>query len=376
MILCAKTLHAHGEAHARRGPVAAVVGVALVALGLSVLWPDSASARDPVGPESETRRIASVRARGDLDFDLLDNEACEGCHPDVAREWEGSLHQRAYTNSAFQASHAREPLPFCQTCHAPRATQFPARTKAAAAGIDCVTCHVRDGILVAGPGPAEHDAPHPVERLAELGAPEGCGTCHQFEFPRKSGRRPGSLMQKTVDEHAASEYSSMDCADCHMTSVTRAGGRSGSSHRFHVSRNPAFMRAALDVEARRLDANRIELMLEPNEVGHFFPTGDLFRRVELKITARDAAGDVVHQEVKYLARHFPARSAGRFFADEPDDRLRGPTALSFELPGVDVGHAIDWQVTYQRVGERNPAHPEDSEVVGSIELAAGRLERP
>ncbi len=343
----------------------------LLAAAVAWLWsvPGTATAGD--GPDDEATRTRDVK---DDRIDLLDNDGCVDCHPGVAREWEGSLHRRSYTNSAFQASHEREPLEFCQTCHAPRATEFPAEPAAAQAGIDCVTCHVQDGQLVAGPGPASHAAPHMVVRQPQLGAPSGCGDCHQFEFPRKAGRRPGALMQKTLDEHTDSDFAGMDCADCHMdTSRRLSDGRRGRNHGFDVSRNPEFMRRALLSEASRPQAARVELVLEPNEVGHFFPTGDLFRRLELVVEARDARGNLVHREQRYLARHFPAQSVGRFFPDEPDDRLRGRTEFAFDLPGVTAQHRVRWSVTYQRVGERDPAAPERSEVVGAIELAAGEL---
>lgn len=341
-------------------------GLVLAAVGLR-----SGTAAAGDGPDDEATRIEQVKRDA---VDLLDNDGCVDCHPGVAREWEGSLHRRSYTNSAFQASHQREPLPFCQTCHAPRAEQFPAEAKAAEAGIDCVTCHVQDGQLVAGPGPSQHAAPHMVVRRPELGAPEGCGDCHQFEFPRKAGRRPGALMQQTLNEHAGSDLSAMDCADCHMdTSRQLSDGRRGRNHGFDVSRNEAFMRDALLSEASRPRADQLALTLEPNAVGHFFPTGDLFRRLEIVVEARRPSGELVHREQKYLARHFPAEGSGRFFPDEPDDRLRGRTTFEFDLPGASSGDEIRWKVTYQRVGERDPARPHESEVVGAIELATGTL---
>ena len=49
------------------------------------------------------------------------NALCEGCHEEVAREWRGSLHRRAYVDRSFAESLAREPDPFCRGCHAPEA---------------------------------------------------------------------------------------------------------------------------------------------------------------------------------------------------------------------------------------------------------------
>jgi hypothetical protein len=60
------------------------------------------------------------------------------------------------------------------------------------------------------------------------------------------------------------------------------------SHAFVASRDPAFVRQAVRVQAVRDDATTILLTLSPGNVGHAFPTGDLFRRL---VVVAEVPGD-------------------------------------------------------------------------------------
>src|SRR5437867_1735558 len=72
-----------------------------------------------------------------------DNKACEHCHADIAREWRGSLHAGAWTDSVFQQAYAIEPVAFCRGCHAPEADPSAEPPRGAQhVGIGCTTCHV------------------------------------------------------------------------------------------------------------------------------------------------------------------------------------------------------------------------------------------
>ncbi len=92
------------------------LGLALAALVVTVTAPGRAEPADP-------------------------NAGCAGCHATIAAEWEGSSHHRSATNDAYVAQLAREPLPFCRGCHAPRADAArPTPAAIAERGIGCVDC--------------------------------------------------------------------------------------------------------------------------------------------------------------------------------------------------------------------------------------------
>jgi hypothetical protein len=78
------------------------------------------------------------------------NDACEGCHVEVAAEWRASLHRASWTEPAFQRAYAREPLAFCRACHAPEApVAADPSAVLGALGVGCVTCHVDRGAILA-----------------------------------------------------------------------------------------------------------------------------------------------------------------------------------------------------------------------------------
>ncbi|NVB42921.1 hypothetical protein G6O69_34185 [Pseudenhygromyxa sp. WMMC2535] len=311
--------------------------------------------------------------RVDVDIDPGDNQACVDCHPAAAQTWTGSLHQRAWIEPAFQTSYAREPLAFCRTCHVPRADpEHEPPAQLAALGVDCVSCHVRDDVVHTGlgedGGSPKALAGHRVVRSADFGE-TACASCHQFEFPRKAHRAPGTLMQKTMLEHERSEWSELDCADCHFPKREDTGGR---DHGMSVSRDPELLRASLHAAVTRVDADTLRFELEPVGVGHRFPTGDLFRRLALSVEARDHAGRVIEVERRYLARHFDAEVDGHgYIGEAPDDRLSGPASVSLSLARADQAAELRWQVSYQRVDSRDHAHPERSQLAGEVVLARG-----
>ena len=307
----------------------------------------------------------------ELELDPEDNQACVDCHPDQAASWEGSLHQRAWVEPAFQDSYGREPLEFCRGCHAPRADPRAEPPAALAKlGVDCVSCHVREGVVHSGPAATATPAPHALVRSPDFGE-ASCASCHEFEFPRKAHRAPGTLMQKTLREHEGSEWSALDCADCHFPA--RDDGR-GRDHGLAISRDPELLRASLSARVERVDPETVRFELAPIGVGHRFPTGDLFRRLELRAEARDQHGQILETSRRYLARHFESELDGHGTIGEArDDRLAGPATIELTLARGSEAASVRWSVSYERVGSRDHAHPERSKLAGAVRLAEGVL---
>ena len=98
-----------------------------------VLPPPAAGAPTTPGPSPRLRT-----------FDAAGwNVRCEGCHQEIAAEWQASLHHLAHTDPTYQQQLAREPGPFCTSCHAPEAPATgPVPEALGRLGVGCVTCHV------------------------------------------------------------------------------------------------------------------------------------------------------------------------------------------------------------------------------------------
>ncbi|WP_438020920.1 multiheme c-type cytochrome [Sorangium sp. So ce315] len=344
--------------------------------------PPASQAAAAAGAAQPPRPAMPTPARGRLDAAVAANRACEGCHDEAAREWRASLHRSANTEPAYRRAFAIEPMPFCRGCHAPEAVPVEPEPEAVGAlGVGCVTCHVTAassadasaGVLAApwtrpGPPPA---APHPVVRDARFAGAAACASCHEFSFPTaRGGRRPEDLMQSTLTEHRRSPAADRPCADCHMP----AGAAGRRSHAFVGSRDPAFVRSAVSVSARRTSAAAVEITLAPANAGHAFPTGDLFRRLEISAEALGPDDMVLGHADRYLARHFeirPGQIGRRLIAD---DRVHAaPVTVALEVGPAGAGREIAWRVAYQRVGHPEGVDERDALVEGEITVASGRL---
>lgn len=280
-------------------------------------------------------------------------QSCASCHSAIAREWQLSAHRRSGTDPAYVSAVTKEPLPFCRACHIPSGDPSkPTPQDVAERGIGCIDCHV-------GYAP-DHARSRAKPRFASS---RTCASCHEFRFPSSPG-----LMQRTVTEHAVSAFAGTPCEGCHMP---RAGGeRRHADHRFEV--DTAMLHRALGVSATRAGPSRIAVRIKPGEVGHAMPTGDLFRRLEVRAFAEDERGKVVADKTRYLSRKFRTEVVRGVYArvDDYDDRVGAGLAPCFELElGTrGAGRTIELVVAYQRVQE-----PHTSEERGAVVNATTSL---
>jgi hypothetical protein len=172
-------------------------------------------------------------------------------------------------------------------------------------------CHVREGSVLGAHGRSASRAAHDTRRVTAMATSAYCAGCHQFNFPADPG--PGATLFATdepmQDTHAEWQMSAaaadgVQCQDCHMPERTLANGRRYRSHRFAGSRDPEMLRRAVDVE---IDAVReggevvVTARVAGRGIGHAFPTGDLFRRAELRVWLQD---DEASARVHGFARAF------------------------------------------------------------------------
>ena len=262
--------------------------------------------------------------RGRLGAAVALNATCVSCHTHEAEEWRASRHREAYSSAAFQEALRIEPIAFCRGCHAPESDPASAPSQPVAdLGVGCVTCHVAEEGVVLGAASSAADssagaspAPHPVRRSLAFARTGGCAACHEFRSlvaPRHDDD-DGNFMQTTVREHQRSPAAETACAACHMPVVS---GR--RSHAFASSRDPAWLADRLRATATHTEGGRVRVTLVQASPGHGFPTGDLFRRLEVGCELRDDGGKVVSRDVKYLARRFaivPGTPGRQLVADD------------------------------------------------------------
>lgn len=320
--------------------------VAPIAVSASLVAAPHAATPLPLpGPFVSTHHLPSVDV-------VAENQRCESCHSTIAEEWRRSLHKHAYDDPVFRSSVALEPQPFCRGCHAPEAD--PTITSQAALhalGVACVTCHVQQGKIIGTRTLPATATRHFVQGDPRLSTTDACAACHQFGFPL----RPSAAMQNTLKEHAASRFADSSCQTCHMPQVIDASGRRHRSHDFHVVGNAALLRSAVRVQAFRNSPQALGVTLEAGDVGHSFPTGDMFRRLEVRAKIVDANGQTTsHAMPEVLEREFTVH-----FTEQGTDRIpvgdsrvspQGTPRRVLVLFSKDTeGYAIHWEVAYQRM---------------------------
>ncbi|MFO0617290.1 MAG: multiheme c-type cytochrome [Polyangiaceae bacterium] len=318
---------------------AARAGAFVLLVGAGVLGVASASADGALplpGPAPRHREAAAAQKL---------NDGCVGCHAEIGAEWKASMHAAAYEDPVFKKAYAIEPLGFCRNCHAPEGDPDAGLSdEAAALGVGCVTCHVQNDEIVGAHGSPGKEGVHPTTKDARLATADACAGCHEFDFPDQ----PGKFMQGTIGEHARSKFAKTACADCHMA-------KSGAhlDHRFRVAGDAKTLRSAVKVRAARPAPDTVRLTFTADHVGHDFPTGDMFRRLELRAVAKGPKGDITAVPT-FLRREFrvgPMGGASRR-VQVGDSRVPGDgSAVDAEIRFADdvTGLPVHWVVAYQRM---------------------------
>ncbi|MEZ4338173.1 MAG: cytochrome c3 family protein [Sandaracinaceae bacterium] len=252
---------------------------------------------------------------------------CRGCHD---AEWQGFLrsrHRAAFTGALFQEEWGADHDAFCLPCHAPNVREDawvePTR---AAAGVDCVACHVEAGVVRATE--VSGRAPHPSRVDPSLGSAALCATCHQIGFPGQDDLP----LQNTVAEWRAAGEPAGACQTCHMP-----GRDGGARHDFVGGHDSSLLARALRVEVSRAPG-RVRVSIENEGAGHAVPTGDVFRR--LVVRAWPVGRPLVARE-RELGRHL-VREGGRWRSVR-DDRVPagGRRVVLLEVPG---DGPVEWSI--------------------------------
>jgi len=227
---------------------------------------------------------------------------CGSCHQKQYEEWYGSRHQLGFMNSIFLEGYKFEKKDFCVNCHAPLQNQvqeignhtveelekmpknlLPLTYE----GITCVTCHVRDNKILTLHDKKDNGV-HEFKTAKNLGSPDLCGNCHQFNFPNNSEDIPRfshEPMQNTLQEWRyyaqkmpqKSERKDIvpnSCQSCHMPE---------GKHTFRGAHDTTLLKNSVQLRFYEKH-DSIFAEIKSVGVGHEYPTGDLFRHLNLTIT--------------------------------------------------------------------------------------------
>jgi RNase P subunit RPR2 len=261
-------------------PVAVCVGaVAVLVCGTAaVVMNGSRKVRLPVSTAPVTffdeSRQGITLASLPRGIHSLSAEECGRCHTREHSQWQESAHARSVTEPVFTAAFHAEQRFLCRSCHSPLieqhptlvyrmesrpsvllhgsepqgdpattaefraqlATQqmraggaFPAVTEPnphynatlAREGVNCVTCHVRDGTVLTTKQSARTDVPHSLTYSPMLAKADFCGGCHQFAVPNPSAHpfettpRQGSRIVTALQRRQAREQQVRQLARLH-----------------------------------------------------------------------------------------------------------------------------------------------------------------
>lgn len=294
-------------------------------------------------------------------------ETCAVCHVEIAREWRLSIHAQAWVDPQFQAEIGKSDNRWmCVNCHSPlllqqdrlpvglidddverplwvRNERFDPELRDE--GLNCAGCHVReDGIH--GPGLADSVPPHPVvsdPRFRPDADDPMCLDCHQAENVYED--KPFVCTFQTGEEWREGPYAAEGkaCTYCHLPRVERPAAVGGPERRvgrhwFKGSGIPKLVDrtfpadvqppAGLEV-ATAITAEGLVVTATNANAGHWLPSGDPERWVQVDVTLRDAKGAVVGEHQQRFAQTWEWTVPPRKVAD---NRLKPRESRSWTVP--------------------------------------------
>jgi nitrate reductase cytochrome c-type subunit len=317
----------------------------------------------------------------------LKSESCGTCHTEYYEEWQYSTHFHAWTDKQFQAELSKDSSPFlCINCHIPLQNQQefivtglvngdiyrPVKEtnpkfdkKLQMEGINCASCHVRDGQII---GAFETDlAPHPVKvdpiHLSET----MCISCHNANAVVTPTL---ACTFETGDEWKAGPYfGKKNCVNCHMPEVKRslvAGypEREGHRHWFAGSGIPKEKGAKTKVMnglafypelpkqlVKFTDSLEYEIGLKNEYAGHRMPSGDPERFVLINFKLKDAKNKLIAEDTGRIGEKWQWYPTAKKLSDNnlyPDEVRKFKFA---HLPKEKGKYKLEVEVTKHRMDE-------------------------
>ena len=267
---------------------------------------------------------------------------CQSCHPAIWREWENSMHAKAWVDEIYQAAAQQVPdrETKCDQCHAPQPIlmtgigEMPKlRNRQREAGVSCLVCHLdANGAMNGPPASAETYFHANVTNPIYTEPTTLCGTCHG---------------QQTVPEHDQvssflnSEFADGDnsCATCHMPVVKRLQSTTshesikGRKHTWRGSRSVTQLKRAATLQIG-YETGQVTVQLR-SKTGHILPGGTL-RIIVLEVTL--LAPDGTERQKQHIA--ISAENENRLLPSEN-------RAYAFDMASATTGDTIRVRLIYQ-----------------------------
>lgn len=271
---------------------------------------------------------------------------CKSCHPAIWREWENSMHAKAWVDEIYQvaASQVSDRQTKCDQCHAPQPILITGvgkmprlRDLQREAGVSCLVCHLDAQGAMHGP-PASADTyfhanlTNPVYRDPTA----LCSTCHG---------QPSVPEHDQVSSFLSSRFAEKNqgCATCHMPIVTRLQSTAsyesikGRKHTWRGSRSVAQLKRAAGLQLK-YETGEVEVTLQ-SKTGHILPGGTL-RTIMLEV-ALLASDGTEYQKREIL---ISAENENRLLPDES-------RTYTFDIASAADGEIIRAQLMYQLTSE-------------------------
>jgi nitrate reductase cytochrome c-type subunit len=332
----------------------------------------------------------------------LKSEDCGTCHQAHYEEWKLSTHAHAWTDLQFQSELKKESSPFlCINCHIPLQNQQewivsglingdiykPVKEKnpfydkeLQMEGINCASCHVRDGAIVGVNG--NLNAPHKVKKDPEHLSETLCISCHNANAVVTPTL---ACTFETGDEWKNGPYfGKKNCISCHMTEIERplmAGfpKRKSHQHFFSGSGIPKFDTVTTTIlnglgfypsipkkKIKESEKFSFNLKVKNEFAGHRVPSGDPERFILIKFQILDKENKIIEENINRIGEKWEWYPVAKKISDnnmnpgEIRDFLfetQNLKAGAYQLKVIVTKHRMDEETAkYNKLGKNYPLY--------------------
>lgn len=233
--------------------------------------------------EDDTNRVAEA-------YQGFQDGKCQSCHPAIWREWEDSMHAKAWVDEIYQAAAQQVPdrETKCDQCHAPQPIlitgigEMPKlRDRQREAGVSCLVCHLDAKGAMNGPAASAETYFHDNVTNPIYTPPTTlCATCHGQQSVPEHDQVSSFLNSEFADGNTS-------CATCHMPVVERLQSTTshesikGRKHTWRGSRSVTQLRRAATLQFEYTNG-KVDVKVR-SRTGHILP-GGMLRVIVLEIT--------------------------------------------------------------------------------------------
>ena len=275
-------------------------------------------------------------------FQGFQDGKCKSCHPAIWREWEDSMHAKAWVDEIYQAA-AKQIIDRetkCDQCHAPQPILITGvgkmpklRDKQREAGVSCLVCHLdAHGAMNGPPASAETYFHANVTNPIYTEPTVLCSTCHGQQSVPEHDQVSSFLNSKFAEGDTS-------CATCHMPVIKRLQSTTshesikGRKHTWRGSRSVAQLKRAATLQLEYTNG-KADVKLR-SKTGHILPGGTL-RTIVLEVTLLASDGTELQKQQISIS----AENENRLLPDEN-------RTYAFDIASVITGNTIKARLIYQ-----------------------------